>query len=224
MASPKIERAKREQKLLSKNIDPGACKADRQFIAGADISFNLHEPIVYAAMVVLQLDNLEPVEEAGISEVVSFPYIPGYLSFREVPSLLKVWKKLKIKPGIIMLDGHGIIHPRKMGLATHFGLAAGIASMGCAKKPFVGEYEEVASKKGSYGCVNYKNEPRGWVYRSKDNVKPVYVSPGTGMSLQDSLALAQQCTGKYRILEPTRQAHLLSNRLRRGESIKNYTF
>ena len=216
MVSKRIEEARNLQNALIGQLDSSAYRGRRDYIAGADISFNLKQPIAYAAIAVLRLDTLEVVEESTAVEEVCFPYIPGYLSFREVPPLLSAWKKVRTPVDVVMLDGHGIIHPRSMGIACHFGIEAGVASMGCAKKPFVGEYREPGPEKGCYEPVYFQGEVRGYTWRSKNRVKPVYISPGTGMSLEDCLLFARLTSARYRLPEPTRQAHLLANRLRRS--------
>ncbi len=214
MASEKFEKAKALQRQLAKKVSLKPFKGNARIIAGADISFNLKENIVYAVLAVWDCEQERIVDHSSAIEEVSFPYVPGYLSFREVPPLLKAWESLRNKPEIVMLDGHGIIHPRRFGLACHFGLEAGVATLGCAKKPFVGEFKMPHQQKGSHTIITVDNEERGFAYRSRSGVKPVYISPGTGMSLQDCLNIAQQAGGKYRILEPTRHAHRLSNQLR----------
>lgn len=207
--------ARQLQEKLRSQIDLSPLKKPCRFIGGSDISFNKKERIVYAAMVVLDLDNGTVVEEAGLVDSVSFPYIPGFLSFREVPPLLKVWKKLRLKPDVLMLDGHGIMHPRGMGVATHFGLEAGVPTLGCAKKRLIGEYTEPELQQGSASPLYYQGELRGYVYRSRTGVKPVFISPGTGMSLENALDFARRTIGRYRLPEPTRLAHQLANRLRK---------
>ncbi len=202
------------QEKLRSRINLSPLKKKCRLIGGSDISFNKKEQIVYAAIVVLSLDDCSVVEEAGEIDRISFPYIPGFLSFREVPPLLKVWSKLRNKPDVLMLDGHGIMHPRCMGVATHFGLEAGIPTLGCAKKRLVGEYHEPAPEKDSISPLCYQGELRGYVYRSRAFVKPVFVSPGTGMSIDNALDFARRTSGRYRLPEPTRLAHQLANRLR----------
>ena len=133
------EEARLLQHKLRARVDLSPLQSECQFIGGADISFNLKQNIVYAAIVVLKIDDLSVVENAGVIDEIHFPYVPGFLSFREVPPLLKVWRKLKRRPDVLMLDGHGIMHPRCMGVATHFGLEAGVPTLGCAKKRLIGD-------------------------------------------------------------------------------------
>lgn len=209
------QQARQLQEKLRSRIDLSPLKKPCGLIGGADISFNQWEQTVYAAIVVLRLEDGALIEEAGIIDSVRFPYIPGFLSFREVPPLLKAWDTLKNKPDAVMLDGHGIMHPRCMGVATHFGLEAGVPTLGCAKKRLVGEYEEPSVEQGASSPLFYQGELRGYVFRTRTMVKPVFVSPGTGMSIRNALELVKRTGGKYRLPEPTRQAHQLANKLRK---------
>ena len=203
------------QESLRAGIDLEPLQDQPRLIAGADISLNRGSRTVYAGIVVLDYQTLEMVEQQGVIEDVDVPYIPGYLSFREVPPLYKAWQKLLCRPDVVMLDGHGILHPRAMGVATHFGLTAKVATLGCAKKPLVGEFSEPAYTAGSAEPVNYQSETRGYILRTRRNVKPVFISPGTGMNCTDALQIAQHCARGWRLPEPTRQAHLYVNHLRR---------
>ena len=186
-------------------------------IAGADISFNKFEPTVYAGLVVLSLPTLEVVEEVGVVSETKFPYVPGLLSFRETPSVLEAWAKLKTEPDAAMFDGQGIAHPRRVGIASHVGLLINRPTLGCAKSVLVGKYEEVSAERGSWTELIDKGEVVGAAVRTKTNVQPIYVSPGHLIDLQGAIELALACNGGYRQPEPTRRAHLLVNALRRGE-------
>ena len=185
-------------------------------IAGADISFNKYETTVYAGIIVLQFPSLTPLSYALVQTEVTFPYVPGYLAFREVPALLQAWELLPQKPDVLIADGHGIAHPRRMGIATHFGVLTGQPTIGCAKKKLFGKYELPADERGAFTYLYDKNEAIGAVLRTRPNVKPVFISPGNGLSIEDSLGIIKQCMGKYRIPEPTRKAHELVNNFRKG--------
>lgn len=185
-------------------------------VAGADISFNKFETTVYAGIIVLAFPSLIPISYSLVQTDVTFPYVPGYLAFREVPALLEAWNLLPQKPDVLIADGHGIAHPRRMGIATHFGVLTGQATIGCAKKKLWGKYEEPGDEKGAYSYLYDKGEVIGAVLRTRPNVKPVFVSPGHYVSVNDSLDIIQQCMGKYRIPEPTRKAHELVNHFRKG--------
>ncbi|MDQ3817899.1 MAG: deoxyribonuclease V [Acidobacteriota bacterium] len=186
-------------------------------IAGADISFNKFEPTVYAGIVVLSLPKLEVIEEVGVVSETKFPYVPGLLSFRETPSVLEAWAKLKTEPDAVMFDGQGIAHPRRVGIASHVGLLINRPTLGCAKSVLVGKYEEPDRELGSWTELVDKGEVVGAAVRTKTNVQPIYVSPGHLIDLQSAIELTLACNGGYRQPEPTRRAHLLVNALRRGE-------
>jgi deoxyribonuclease V len=183
-------------------------------IAGADISFNKFSKTLYAGIVVLRLPDLQIIESVGIRSVAKFPYVPGLLSFRESPSLLEVWEKLKTKPDVLMLDGQGIAHPRRFGIACHLGVLLDLPTIGCAKSILVGEHFSLGLEAGSRAPLVHKGEQVGVALRTKNNVTPVYVSPGHLTNFDSSVDLVLRSTGKYRQPEPTRQAHLLVNRLR----------
>lgn len=201
-------------------------------IAGCDISFNKFEETVYAGVVVLRLADLSVVTEVGVVSRAAFPYVPGLLSFREGPALLDAWAKLPVEPDVVMFDGQGIAHPRRIGIASHMGLFINLPSFGCAKSVLVGQYDEPAPQRGSWSPMLHRSasgrapsgraEPGypdvvGAALRTKNRTNPVYVSPGHLIDLDAAIALTLQCDGGYRIPEPTRRAHNLVNALRRGE-------
>jgi deoxyribonuclease V len=200
--------------------------ADRELnistIGGADISLNLHSTTVYAGIIVLSFPQLKPVAYSLVKAETRFPYVPGFLAFREVPALVIAWEQMKIKPSLLVVDGHGIAHPRRSGIAAHFGTLTGQPSMGCAKKKLFGKYEEPALEFGSCSPLYDKQEQIGYAFRSKAKTASVFVSPGYGLGIQNSLDIIKQCTGKYRIPEPTRLAHELVNRFRIGELQEGY--
>lgn len=186
-------------------------------IAGCDISFNKFEETVYAGIVVLDLETLETIEEAGVVSSAPFPYIPGLLSFREIPSLLEAWAKLTVEPDVVMFDGHGIAHPRRMGIASHAGLFLNRPTFGCGKSVLVGKYDEPAPERGSWSPMTHYRDVIGAALRTKNKVNPVYVSPGHLIDLNTAISLTLHCNGGYRLPEPTRRTHNLVNALRRGE-------
>jgi deoxyribonuclease V len=188
-------------------------------VAGADISFNKFSPVIYTGIVVLRLPSLEVLEEVGVVGETRFPYVPGLLSFREAPSVLEAWSKLKTEPDAVMFDGQGIAHPRRIGIASHVGLFLNRPTFGCAKSVLVGRHEELAEERGSWQpLVDPKNgETVGAALRTKTRVQPIYVSPGHLIDLAGAMELTLKADGGYRQPEPTRRAHLLVNALRRGE-------
>lgn len=187
-------------------------------IAGCDISFNKYSETVYAGIVIWDIAKRQIIEQAGTVTTAQFPYIPGLLSFREVPALLEVWEKIKIEPDAVMLDGQGIAHPRRMGIGAHFGLLANRPTLGCAKTVLVGKFEPPAPERGQWSPMIYKGDTIGAAVRTKNKVQPVYASPGHLMDLPTTIDLILQCDGGYRIPEPTRQAHLLVNQMRLQDS------
>ncbi|RRB01104.1 deoxyribonuclease V [Larkinella rosea] len=184
-------------------------------IAGCDISFNKFEETVYAGIVVLRLDTLEVIEEVGVISSATFPYVPGLLSFREIPSLLEAWSKLKTEPDVVMFDGHGTAHPRRIGIASHAGLFLNRPTFGCGKSVLVGKYDEPAPERGAWSPMKHYGETIGAALRTKNRVNPVYVSPGHLIDLPTAIDLTLRCNGGYRIPEPTRRTHNLVNALRR---------
>lgn len=186
-------------------------------IAGADISFNKFSTTIYAGLVVLALPSLEVIEEVGVVSETRFPYVPGLLSFREAPSVLEAWEKLKTEPDAVMFDGQGIAHPRRIGIASHVGLILERPTLGCAKSVLVGKYEEPERTRGAWTEMIDKGEIIGAALRTKTNVQPIFVSVGHLIDLAGAINLTLLCDGGYRQPEPTRRAHLLVNALRRGE-------
>lgn len=210
------------QRELREKLDVAERPLDLHTIGGADISLNLYSTTIYAGIIVLSFPQLKPVAYSLVRSETRFPYVPGYLAFREVPALLETWQHLPVKPDILVVDGHGIAHPRRMGIAAHFGTLSGQPSMGCAKKILFGRYEEPSPVFGSYSPIYDKEEQIGIAYRSKGNTAPIYISPGYGMGMENSLQVIRQCTGKFRIPEPTRLAHELVNKFRKGELKEGY--
>jgi len=202
-----------QRKLRSEiTLHPLAKKVE--FIGGADISFNKFSEIVYAGIVVLRYPSLELHAHSAVISKSTFPYIPGLLSFREIPALLEAWEQLDKKPDVLMVDGHGIAHPRRMGIAAHFGLVTKWPTLGCAKKVLTGKYKDPELEKGSYTPLIDGEERIGIMLRTKNKVKPVIVSPGNLLSFENALEITLNSLTTYRLPEPTRQAHLLVNKLR----------
>ncbi len=207
-----------QQQLRSKIIVEKISKPIR-YVAGCDISFDKGSDVVYAGVVVLKLPELAEVAHSTAITKVKFPYIPGLLSFRESPAVLEAWNNLQTMPDVLMVDGQGLAHPRRFGIACHLGLLLDLPTIGCAKSLLVGRYEEPTPQAGSYSPLVDKEETIGVALRTEDNVSPVFVSLGHRVTLDDAIQLVMKCTKGYRIPEPTRQGHLLVNALRRGEAI-----
>ena len=205
------------QKRMRGSVRLGPLARRVETVAGADISFNKFDPTIYAGIVVLRLPSLEVVEEVGVVSESRFPYVPGLLSFRETPSLLEAWAKLKTEPDALMLDGQGFAHPRRFGIACHVGLLIDRPALGCAKSVLVGKFDEPGPERGAWTPMIDKGETVGAALRTKSKVQPVYVSAGHLIHLEGAVDLTLACDGGYRQPEPTRRAHLLVNALRRGE-------
>jgi deoxyribonuclease V len=185
-------------------------------IAGADVSYNRFSTTFYASVVVLRADDGRIVETQGAIGEVTFPYVPGLLSFREAPVLLEAFAKVKAEPDAVMFDGQGIAHPRRLGLAAHVGLWLERPCVGCAKSKLWGRYEEPGVKAGSVSPLKAPGgEVVGDVVRTKDKVQPVFVSAGHRIDLPSAVRLVLATCRGYRLPEPTRQAHLHVNALRR---------
>ena len=176
-----------------------------QFVAGMDIGFKGN--LARASIAVLRYSDLEPVDLAVVETTVSFPYVPGLLSFRETPLLLEAAKKLRTEPDLIIADGHGLAHPRRFGIACHLGLILDKPAIGCAKSRLCGTYSEPSNRKGSSAQIYHKGEIIGAVLRSRSNVSVVYVSVGHRVSLETAIELTLSCCKQYRIPETTRYAH-----------------
>jgi len=188
-----------------------------KYVAGLDVSYARGSTIMWAGVVVLDFPSLNKAEERWSQKKVSFPYIPGLLSFREIPALIDALRKIKIEPDLIFCDGQGIAHPRGLGLASHLGILLNKSTIGCAKSPLVGTYNPVGERKGNYSYLIHQKRIIGAVVRTRSKVKPIFVSSGYGVMLHDCVTFVLETCSKYRIPEPTRQAHLLVNSVRSGK-------
>lgn len=206
---------------LQKKLAPGVITRGKlknmRLVAGCDISSSISTAKARADVVVLTFPGLEVVEEKVIMGEVGFPYIPGLLSFREGPLLLKAFSRLKHDPDVVFFDGQGIAHPRRFGLASHLGLWLDRPSIGCAKSRYIGEYEEPGKERGEWAPLKDANgETIGAVLRTRTGVKPVFVSIGHKVDLEEAVRLTLSVPSGYRIPRPTRLAHNLLSALKRG--------
>ncbi len=205
-----IQQTLREKLILDDKKNPDKIRT----IAGADISYSRGDNIFFAAVVLLEFPSMEVIAETFFTQRVSFPYIPGLLTFREGPPLLKAFEKLRTIPDVAIFDGQGIAHPRGLGLASHMGLLLDIPAIGCAKTRLVGQYSDVNNERGSYSSLILDDKVVGAVLRTKKNVKPVFISQGHKIGLKRSVEIIlSSCTG-YKLPEPVRKAHLTVNRIR----------
>ena len=206
------------QKQLRDRVTVAPLPEEVRIVAGADVSYDKHSDVLHAGFVLVRLPDFEVVETAGVAMRVTFPYVPGLLSFRETPPLVQAWKLVKRRPDVVVLDGQGLAHPRRFGIACHVGLLFDLPTIGCGKSLLVGAFEPPGEAAGSHTPLVDKGETIGAVVRTRDRVQPVYVSPGHMADVESATALALRCTGRYRVPEPTRLAHLFVNALRRGEA------
>jgi deoxyribonuclease V len=185
-------------------------------VAGVDVSYAKHGNLFFAAVVVLELPSLELIDQAHAVARVDFPYVPGLLSFRELPVVLDAFQKLNMIPDVVLVDGQGIAHPRRLGLASHLGLWLDLPTVGCAKSRLCGEHAEPGSRRGDRVPLLLSDEVVGTVLTTRDRVRPMYISPGHLIDVAGAVNLVLACTSRYRMPEPTRLAHHLSNRLRQA--------
>ncbi|HEY9849176.1 MAG TPA: deoxyribonuclease V [Leptolyngbyaceae cyanobacterium] len=184
-----------------------------QYVAGVDVGFAESGSLTRAAVAVLSFPDLQLQEHAIAYRPTTFPYIPGFLSFREVPAVIDALEKVTISPDLILCDGQGIAHPRRLGIACHLGLLIDVPTIGVAKSLLIGRYEQLADERGSWQPLIDKGETIGAVLRTRTGVKPVYVSSGHRISLPTAIDYVMRCTPKYRLPETTRWADkLASNR------------
>ncbi len=180
-------------------------------VAGVDVGFEDNGRVTRAAVVVLRLPRLEPVEDALARQPTRFPYVPGLLSFREVPAVLEALAHLSQPPDMLLCDGQGFAHPRRFGFACHLGLWTDLPSIGVAKTRLIGEHGDVPQERGQWCPLTHEDEVIGAVLRTRQGVKPVYVSIGHRISLQSAVDVVMRCTPRYRLPETTRQADRLAS-------------
>ncbi len=184
-------------------------------VAGVDVSHRRGSAVLHAAVVVLDLRTGERLEVAHGCAPADFPYVPGYLSFREIPALLDAFARLSAAPDLIVCDGHGRAHPRRFGLACHLGVLLDLPAVGCAKSLLIGSYQEPGARRGCHRRILDGGEVIGEAVRTRDGVAPVFVSVGHRVRLETARRLVLRLARGTRLPETTRQAHREVNRLRR---------
>jgi deoxyribonuclease V len=184
--------------------------------AGLDLSMDRGSDMGYGGIVVLDAATTGRLDSAGGCKRLDFPYVPGLLSFRELPALAGIWQRLDSRPELLVFDGQGTAHPRRFGLACHGGLLFGVPSIGCAKSLLVGTHGPLGAERGATAEIVHRGEVVGMAVRTRAGVKPVYVSPGHRMDLETAVAWVLRLAPRYREPETTRQAHRLVNELRRA--------
>ncbi|MEO0226174.1 MAG: deoxyribonuclease V [candidate division WOR-3 bacterium] len=210
-----IQEQKRLARLVSlKRIDKGI-----RFIGGADVGFDNNGGV--GVIVVVEYGTLKMVDLAWAKGKITIPYIPTLLGFREVSLLIDAYQCLTIKPDVILVDGQGIAHPRRLGLASHLGVMLDISTIGCAKSCLIGRYEELNEEKGEISPLLFSNELIGYAVRTRHRVRPVFVSPGNKVDFSQSVEMVIRSVDKYRIPEPLRQAHILAKSLTNRQLRRN---
>ncbi|MFD1803810.1 deoxyribonuclease V [Mixta tenebrionis] len=182
-----------------------------RLIGGADVGFEQGGDVTRAAMVILEYPSLKLIEYKVARIATIMPYIPGFLSFREYPALLAAWELLERKPDLLFVDGHGISHPRRLGVASHFGMLVDVPTIGVAKRRLCGRFEPLDDEPGSQQPLMDKGEKIGWVWRSKKRCNPLFVSTGHRVSIDTALQWVQNCMAGYRLPEPTRWADAVAS-------------
>jgi deoxyribonuclease V len=210
------------QKSLASKVQFIPVKKNPKLIAGIDCAFSKDGKRIIAAVVVLKMPDFTPLETTSALRKVTFPYIPGLLSFREAPVCIAAVEKLKTRPDVFIIDGQGVAHPRRLGLAAHLGLFFDKPTIGCAKSRLTGQFQEPPLEKGAYTLLKDKKgvkrdkqyETIGAVVRTRTNVKPVFVSVGNKCLLKNAIGITLACTTKYRLPESARLAHQLVGKLK----------
>jgi len=206
-----FEEARRIQESLAARIELVPFKAKLKLIAGVDAAFS--ETRVSAAACLFSYPDLELVEETIAAAEIRFPYVPGFLSFREGPAFIKAVRRLKTKPDLILVDGQGIAHPRGIGIASHLGVLLDMPTIGCAKSRLIGEFPEPGPKKGNWSPLLHQGQIIGAVLRTRTGIRPLFISPGHKINLENSIEIALACARHYRIPEPLRRADFLSKKI-----------
>jgi deoxyribonuclease V len=207
------------QKTLACSVQLQKVIKQPKLAAGMDCALSKNGRQIFAAVVVLKLPELKIVETTSSACELTFPYIPGLLSFREAPAYIAAVEKLRSTPDVFIIDGQGIAHPRRLGLAAHLGLFFDKPTIGCAKSRLCGSFKEPPLQKGSYCWMmddvrGMRDEIIGAVLRTRANVKPVFVSVGNKCTLADAIEIILACTTRYRLPEPNRLAHQLAGKIK----------
>ena len=212
-----VKEAVRLQDKLAKKIVPRGRAGRIRTVAGADVSADTGSNTGFAGIVVMRFPDLSILESVGVKVELRFPYIPGLLAFREAPVLLEAAAKLATLPDVFLIDGQGLAHPRRFGIACHMGLLLNRPTIGCAKSRLCGRYREPGTRKGSASpLLDAQGRTIGRVLRTRDSTRPIFVSVGHRIGLATAASIALACCRGYRIPEPTRQADLLVGKLRRA--------
>jgi deoxyribonuclease V len=209
--NPSIIEARALQTELSARVIRNGTLLNPRFIAGIDVSVARYSKSGRASVVILDNPSMVPVEACHAEGTLHFPYVPGYLSFRETPLIMEAWQKLSLRPDLVIVDGQGVAHPRRFGVASHLGLLLDIPTIGCAKSRLIGEYSCIAEEAGAHSLLIDKGEIIGAAVRTRKSVNPLYISIGHKIDLENSIHWVLNCCRGFRLPEPTRLAHLAAN-------------
>ena len=204
--------AQKLQNLLRVKVRLSPLQEEPRYVAGVDAAFSRDS--VFAASCLYLFPELVLIEQKHAIQRTAFPYVPGFLSFREGPAIIEAVRSLTNKPDIILFDGQGVAHSGGIGIASHIGVLLDMPTIGCAKTRLVGDFIEPGTRKGSWSQLLYNGRNVGAVLRSRDNVRPLFISPGHKIDLDNAIRLVLACTGRYRIPEPLRCADILSKKLK----------
>ncbi|MCK8602113.1 endonuclease V [Desulfoferrobacter suflitae] len=204
------------QRILAEQVELRRIAEDFAVLGASDISYMKPVDRLVAVVLTFHWPSLEPLESVHAVSPIGFPYVPGLLSFREIPPLLMAYRLLKRAPDVFLCDGQGIAHPRRLGLASHLGLCLDIPTIGCAKSRLCGEHRPLELRRGNYAPLLLNDVQVGYVFCSRNGVKPIYISPGHLADLDSSRKLIERCLGRFRIPQPLRQAHLEATRIRKS--------
>lgn len=206
-----VEEAVRVQEELRSQVVVADDDGELRSVAGVDAGFEDEGATARAAVVVLSFPELVPLDYALARGPARFPYIPGFLSFREAPVVLDALAMLREPPGLLICDGQGIAHPRRLGIASHLGVLTGLPTIGCAKSLLTGRHDEPPDERGAMVPLIHRREQVGWALRTRQGVKPVFVSPGHRVGMDRAAELVMACVTRYRLPETTRYAHNLAS-------------
>jgi deoxyribonuclease V len=208
-----VHAAREIQDILRKRVKILPLRTTPAYVAAADAAFTDNEVIAVSSL--SAFPSLECRQDTVWSEEIRFPYVPGLLTFREGHAIINALKRLRTPPDVILVDGQGIAHPRGIGIASHIGVILGKPTIGCAKSRLIGEFREPWTQKGSWSYLYYKGREVGAVLRTRDHVKPLFISPGHLIDIPSSLEIVMECLSGYRIPEPLRRADSLSREFSR---------
>jgi deoxyribonuclease V len=201
---------------LASRVDTSRPLTEFDTVAGGDVSYDLQGRRLFGAIVVAKAGTEEILERSSAVAPARFPYVPGLFSFREAPVLVEAYEGLRTRPDVLLLDGQGIAHPRRLGLASHLGLWLGIATIGCAKSRLCGEHDEPGEVRGDWRPLTFEGQTVGAVLRTRDRIKPVYVSPGHFCDLRSAIRVVLENANSYRLPNPARLAHHYATEMRRN--------